>query len=107
MKGREFETLAEEYLKSKGYKILGKNIHTRYGEIDILAEYDGKKIVIEVKGGNKFFPVENFTKKKFLKVLKTSYEIFEGEDFQIELIVVYKNKIYHYKNLGIDYEEVF
>jgi len=107
MKGEKFETLAETYLKSKGYKILGKNIHTRYGEIDILAEYKGRKIVIEVKGGNTLFPVENFTKRKLLKVLKTSYEFLKGEDFYVELIVVYRNKVYHYKNLGINYEEVF
>ena len=105
MKGKEFEEKALEYLKSKGYKIIGRNIHSRYGEIDILAELEGKKVLVEVKGGNSFNPVENFTKRKYEKLIKTAYEILENEDFRIDLIVVYKDKIIHYKNVGLDYGE--
>ncbi len=105
MKGKEFENIAIEYLKRKGYEIIGRNIRSKYGEIDILADYKGRKIVVEVKGGRCFNPVENFTKKKYEKILKTAFEILGNEDFQIDLVVVYKDKIIHYKNVGLDYGE--
>lgn len=43
------EKLAEEYLKKKGYKVIGRNYFWRGGEIDLIAE-DGEALVfIEVK----------------------------------------------------------
>jgi putative endonuclease len=47
--GRWGEQLASEYLAQKGYKILGRNIRTPYGEIDILALLDQTLIFVEVK----------------------------------------------------------
>lgn len=45
------ERAAERHLKRQGYRILGRNIRTRVGEIDIAAESpDGKcVVVVEVK----------------------------------------------------------
>lgn len=36
--GQWGEEKASEYLKQQGYKILHRNYHTKYGEIDIIAE---------------------------------------------------------------------
>ncbi len=104
-KGKVFEDLAEEYLRKRGYTILGRNIKTPFGEIDILAELNGKKVVVEVKGGNTFNPVENFTPRKFAKVFKSALYLFENEDFQIDLIVVFRGRISHYKNVERFYGE--
>ncbi|WP_461830016.1 YraN family protein [Aquifex sp.] len=104
-KGKVFEDIAESYLKSKGYTILGRNIRTPFGEIDILAEIKGKKVVVEVKGGTAFNPVENFTLKKLERVYKSALYILESEDFQIDLIVVFRGKIDHYKNVERFYGE--
>ena len=104
-KGKLFENIAESYLKSNGYTILGRNIRTPFGEIDILAELNGKKVVVEVKGGEVFNPVENFTPKKFERVLKSALYLFESEDFQIDLIVVFRGRISHYKNVERFYGE--
>jgi putative endonuclease len=47
--GRYGESIAEEYLKRKKFKILNKNFHASHNEIDIIAE-DKKYIVfVEVK----------------------------------------------------------
>ncbi len=47
--GNMGEQIAEQYLKRKNYKIVGRNFYCRQGEIDIIAK-DKKEIVfIEVK----------------------------------------------------------
>ncbi len=104
MKGRTFEDLAVKYLSDKGYKILERNLRSPYGEIDILAERSGRKVIIEVKGSNSFFPTEKLTKKKIERLLKTFFFHYD-EEASLELIVVYRGKIYHYKNLEWSYEE--
>jgi putative endonuclease len=40
--GKWGESLAAEYLVAKGFIILGRNIRTPYGEIDLLARLPGK-----------------------------------------------------------------
>lgn len=43
------ESLAAVYLESNGVKIIGRNIRTPYGEIDILGEVDSQILFVEVK----------------------------------------------------------
>ncbi len=43
------EHLAERYLLERGYQILGKNVRTPYGEIDILARQNDELVFVEVK----------------------------------------------------------
>jgi putative endonuclease len=43
------EKLAADYLAEHGYEILGRNLRTRYGEIDILARVNGCLVFVEVK----------------------------------------------------------
>ena len=43
------ENRAAEYLEDKGYKIVARNYHTRYGEIDIVACNDQTVCFCEVK----------------------------------------------------------
>lgn len=47
--GAEYEELAAEYLKKKGFRILERNFYTKAGEIDLVAR-DGRYLVfVEVK----------------------------------------------------------
>jgi putative endonuclease len=47
--GAEGEQVAAEWLQGRGYRILGRNVRTRWGEIDLIAE-DGRILVfVEVK----------------------------------------------------------
>ena len=43
------EALAAEYLRSKRYKIIGCNYHSRFGEIDIIAQNRQFVVFVEVK----------------------------------------------------------
>jgi putative endonuclease len=47
--GRWGEERAAEYLEAKGYEILGHNIRTENGEIDLLARQESVLIFVEVK----------------------------------------------------------
>ncbi|HXF84201.1 MAG TPA: YraN family protein [Anaerolineales bacterium] len=47
--GKWGEEIASAYLKQKGCEIIGKNIRTPYGEIDIIAKQGAITIFVEVK----------------------------------------------------------
>ena len=47
--GRWGEAKAAEYLRGKGYEIVGLNYYTRFGEIDLIASGDGYIVFVEVK----------------------------------------------------------
>ena len=48
-RGRLAETLAAAALMAKGYRILGRNVKTRAGEIDIIAVRGRRLAFVEVK----------------------------------------------------------
>ena len=47
--GRSGEKAAAEFLKLKGYKIVGSNLRTPFGEIDLVARHRGYTVFVEVK----------------------------------------------------------
>ena len=49
--GRWGESLAAEFLQAQGYAIIGRNVRTPYGEIDLIAEWSDPQtwVFIEVK----------------------------------------------------------
>jgi len=47
--GQAAETRVAEYLEGRSYKILGRNVRTRYYEIDIIAQKNNTIIFTEVK----------------------------------------------------------
>lgn len=71
------ERLACDFLKTRGKRVIAQNYHSRYGEIDIIAE-DGKYILfIEVKtrAANSFgTPAEAVGRSKIKKIIKTAYD---------------------------------
>jgi putative endonuclease len=48
--GSAFEDIACAYLRSKGYKILDRNVYHMRKELDVVAELDGTIVFVEVKG---------------------------------------------------------
>ena len=50
--GKSGEEIAANFLREKGYKILGRNYKTKLGEIDIIALDKGTYCFIEVKTRN-------------------------------------------------------
>ena len=47
--GQWGELIALAHLNGKAYKLIGQNVLTPYGEIDLIAEKDGITIFVEVK----------------------------------------------------------
>ena len=47
--GKEGEDITAKYLSDKGYKILERNYHTRFGEIDLIASKNNVLAFVEVK----------------------------------------------------------
>ena len=47
--GRLAEEAVARFLESKGFKVLGRNLRYRDGEIDIVAEEEGTIVFVEVK----------------------------------------------------------
>ena len=74
-KGLAGEVLAARFLREKGYAILSSNYHSRFGEIDIIAN-DGPYIVfVEVKArseGSIILPREAVTLDKQRTLLRTA-----------------------------------
>lgn len=103
-KGKYFEELAYKYLIKKGYKIIHRNIYSRFGEIDILCIKDNKLIIVEVKGGK--FRYENINKKKLNKIITTflnkeaKFNTYKFKAIQIDIIFIDENnKIEHIENI--------
>lgn len=71
--GLNGEELACEYLRTIGYSIVVRNFHNKHGEIDIVANHNGRYIFIEVKTRqNKAYgrPAEAVTHNKQHKLIK-------------------------------------
>jgi putative endonuclease len=71
--GNLAEDLAVDFLAQKNYKILGRNYRYQRTEIDIIAEFDGLIIIVEVKArGSDFFmePQEAVNKCKIKSIVK-------------------------------------
>ena len=108
------EQLAVEFLKNKKYKIVGRNIRTKFGEVDILAQYDKKIIICEVKArsGNGQFgrpedAVNYFKQRKLIKMAKwlSLDRQYANCVFQIDIVAIaFGNppKIDHLENVILD-----
>ncbi|MCJ7656735.1 MAG: YraN family protein [Candidatus Atribacteria bacterium] len=73
--GKFGEDLASKYLEEKGYKIKERNYRTFLGEIDIISEYKGNIIFVEVKTrrSDRFgYPEEAINFNKQRKIIKNA-----------------------------------
>jgi len=72
--GRFGEKKALSYLISKGYKLIGKNYHNHYGELDLIVSKNNELVFVEVKTVLKnrgFDPVEQMTHRKLYHLQNT------------------------------------
>lgn len=56
-RGRRAERAAARYLRQRGYRIIQRNLRTKLGEIDIVAEHNGWLVVVEVRSRTEDAPV--------------------------------------------------
>jgi putative endonuclease len=109
--GKWGEQAASDYLIQNGYKIIGRNIRTPHGEIDILASMDHMLIFVEVKTrtSTTFGNPENSIDIRKLNHMEASalYYVQENEfegTWQCDAIAILKSKsepleIVHFENV--------
>ena len=72
-RGSQAEQAVSKQLSHAGHRIIDTNIHSRFGEIDILSEYRGILVVTEVKArsDNRYgSPAEFVTPQKQQKIIR-------------------------------------
>ncbi|MEC5158400.1 YraN family protein [Chryseobacterium sp. MP_3.2] len=82
------EDLATDFLARKQYKILGRNYRYQRAEIDIIAEFEGIVIIVEVKArGTDFFmePQEAVTKGKIKSLVKCADYYMQSNEIDKEV----------------------
>ncbi len=103
--GKLGEDIASKHLENKGFKLVARNYHKKWGEIDIVAQKDTKIYFIEVKTvtrpeyKNDYRPEDNLHLWKQQR-LKRAIQSFIMENFkkkypnwQFDLICVYLDPI--------------
>ena len=93
--GKKAEVLAREFLAGKGYKILTVNWRYCHKEIDIIAEYDNRLIVVEVKStieSNYSNPSELLSNRKMRYIVDAAeayiFEYDVHKEVRFDLIAV-------------------
>lgn len=115
--GKMGEDVAAFYLEKKGYTILQKNYHSRYGEIDLVCQTKEKHwsfVEVKLRQNKKFgSPEASVTDWKLAKIIKTAqiYLLRHTKElsipsFQIDVIAIefdaLRNtyKIRHHQNIS-------
>ena len=98
--GKDSEDYVAHYLESRGARILARNysVH-RVGEIDIICDYKGKVLVIEVKSRhfnmNYGTPEEAVTSVKQRKIMLTMVEYCKENKIPLEQVSYYVAGVIH------------
>jgi len=71
IKGDRAEETAAAFLMARGCRIVARNVSSRFGEIDIVAERGGVLHFVEVKSGTGFEPIYNITPAKLSRLTRT------------------------------------
>ncbi len=85
--GKIGEDYAAELLAKKGYLITQRNYHSRFGEIDIIAENDKYIVFAEVKTRDENFsvsPLEAVTVGKQKKIFKTALLYLQSHQTELQ-----------------------
>ena len=81
------EQYVAEYLLQNGYIMKARNFHSRYGEVDLIAEKNGVLAFIEVKTRKKgaaVRPEEAVTRAKQQKLLKTAFVYLQQKNTALQ-----------------------
>lgn len=98
--GEQGESKAIDFLLDNGYQILERNFHSRYGEIDIIAQEKDIIVFVEVKyrSNDKFgSPLEAISKRKINSICKTAEKYLNSREVEarFDVIGIQNNKVEH------------
>lgn len=74
-KGKCGEDVCARYLEKHGFAVVGRNVHSRFGEVDVIAENDSYICFVEVKTrkqGALVSPAEAVDRRKQQKLFLTA-----------------------------------
>jgi putative endonuclease len=76
--GNEGEVIAKKFLEKQGWKCVGQNIYTQYGEIDLIFQHRDQIIFVEVKfrKNQQYGSAQTAITQTKLKRIMTSASIF-------------------------------
>jgi putative endonuclease len=91
--GDAAEQKAVEFLRTEGFRIVDRNVSSRFGEIDILAMRDDVLHVIEVKSAPTYEQAaNNITPAKIRKILMTAESYMKKHrldiDYTLDAVIV-------------------
>lgn len=110
------ELIAERHLIKEGYKIIGKNVKEKWGEIDLIADNKKEIVFIEVKtliqkspSLLNLKPEDQITNRKIQHIQKSILYYLNknkiNRDYRVDLISIElypkskKYSLHHYKNI--------
>lgn len=86
-RGQLGENIATEYLLKKGFRLIEKNYHSRFGEIDIIMCDDKYLLFVEVKlrKNSKYgTPAEYVTESKQQKIILTAQSFLSENETDLQ-----------------------
>lgn len=107
-KGQTAESIAIHYLKKNNFTILQRNIHTAYGEIDILAKKGNEFICVEVRSrySKKSLPPEmSLSTQKYRRLILSVLSLpwLHNRPVRIDFITVLQDSVErHYRDVRWD-----
>ncbi|WP_460171818.1 YraN family protein [Thermus sp. FJN-A] len=88
MRGAWAEEAALRHLLGRGYRLLGRNRRTPFGEVDLFLEKDGVYVVVEVKQRRTDAfgtPLEAITPGKVRRLLQSARFLLGRDDLPVRL----------------------
>jgi putative endonuclease len=102
--GQEGEDKAKAYLEGRGLKILSCNFHSRFGEIDIIAQSKDAIHFVEVKTTKHSDALHRITPQKLQKIIQTiGYYQLKNPftcNYQIDAIIITPDSIEWLENIS-------
>ena len=100
------EEKAVEYLRNAGFRIIDRNVSSRFGEIDIIALKGDVLHFIEVKSALEYeLAMRNITPKKLQRILRTADVYMKKHrleiDYSIDAVAVMPESIEMLENITI------
>jgi putative endonuclease len=106
-RGLRSEELVTSWLKQLGWHILGRNIYTAHGEIDILAREGKEFVCVEVRSRTRqttIPPELSVSQRKYSHLIKSLLSLprLHNQPVRIDLITVEAGKIAnHFKDFRV------
>lgn len=98
-KGKRYEALVAEYLKSQGYDVMVTNYRNGRNEIDIICQKNDELVFVEVKGGRSaafgdpVYRVDERKRRAIIKVAEAFLQqsIVTFQSYRFDVVIVKEN----------------